>query len=161
MYSDSQPRDERGRFASGNSGARLTQAAAERVALNRAVDAGHFPPHGEDARADLQRGARYLSGHGMVDSRTVVGQHAGAKSVGTDGVLNLTESMHANSPAADVNNIMSQQYGGMSARQHGLAAKQHWNAADKSSGSDRAAHFAMGNWHAAQRESLTGRGMKV
>lgn len=78
-----------------------------------------------------------------------------------DGVLNLTNAMHQNTGQAQVDKAMSANYGGMSAHEHGAAAKEHWDAANRSSGTERAAHNMMGNWHAQQRESKGGRGMKT
>jgi hypothetical protein len=165
-FSGSQPRDEKGRWTSGNSGARLTQAAREKVALNRQVDARHYPPtqHGMSALRDAAKGVRAVPGHGMADASQVVAQHANAASVGTQPVLELTHGMAANSfqnLTADVHAGWEAKYGGMSARQHGAAARDHWAKADQTSGADRQAHLQIGNWHAQARESLTGRGMKV
>lgn len=48
-YNDDQPRDDHGRFASGNSGQRLSRAAQERVALNKQTDASLYHNTGSAA----------------------------------------------------------------------------------------------------------------
>jgi len=64
-YNDDQPRDNRGRFSSGNSGQRLTSAAAERAALYRKQDqslyhsTGSAAPSGFMARVTAAIKANY------------------------------------------------------------------------------------------------------
>lgn len=54
MYSDDQPRDSRGRFASNNSGQRLSRAAAERAALYKKQDESLYHNTGPASPASMR-----------------------------------------------------------------------------------------------------------